>query len=420
MTVVEPTLRAVSVAPSVALSASARAGAAGRARRWTLVRPIVPALLVAAGYVDPGNWGADVASGARFGYQLVWVLGLATVCAGFLQVLAARVGIASGQDLATLIATRVPFGGRLVLVPPLLAALAVTEIVEVLGVVVGVQLLTGWSTLPSLLVAGIAVVAVCLAPPGPTRVVVLSCLGLVAVVYVGVLAVSGGGAVAGVVPSALPPGGLPVTVALVGAVVMPHNILLHSTLARDTRHELAVTDPPSLRRAARGGVAATVVALVLALAVNLGITSVAVPVGASASGSSLASVVATFGPAATVLFAVTLIAAGLASTVTGGMVGADTLRQLLPGLRLGDPARRALCLVPAGVVVATGLPEVTVLVWSQVVLTAALPLVLVPLVVFAGRRDLCGALTVSQPVRAAAAVVVATLGGAGIVSLVGF
>jgi manganese transport protein len=113
-----------------------------------------------------------------------------------------------------------------------------------------------------------------------------------------------------------------------------------------------------------------------------------------------------------------LIAAGLASAVTGGMVGADVIRRLLPALPGSDACRRACCLLPAVAVAASGLPEVAVLVWSQVVLTIALPLVLVPLVWFTGRRDLMGDQVPGRPVRAAAAILTGILIVAGAASLV--
>ena len=197
----------------------------------TAAGTLAPALLVSAGYVDPGNWGTDVAAGASFGYRLVWVLALATGLALFLQYLAARLGLASGQDLTSLLRTRLPRPARAALIPPILGVLVLTEIVEVLGVVIGVQLLTGWSTGASVAAATALVVTILVAPPVVGRRTVYTCLGLVGAVYLTVLFLHGvGDVVAGLRPGPLPPGGIVVAAGLIGAVVMPHNILLHSAL----------------------------------------------------------------------------------------------------------------------------------------------------------------------------------------------
>jgi manganese transport protein len=396
------------------------------AARWpvppaSIVRTVGPALLVAAGYVDPGNWGTDVAAGARFGHRLVWVLAAATAAALFLQHLSARLGFASGHDLASLLRCRLPRPVRWLVFPPLLGALAVTEVVEVLGVVIGVRMLTSLPLAGSVTLAAAMVFALLVAPAGTGRRAVYACLALVGAVYVSVLARHGLGATAtGLRPGPLPPGGLPVAVGLVGAVVMPHNVLLHSALARDLRHR--VTGRRQLARLQRCSLVSTAGALAVALAVNCAIMSVAASSAASGPGDGLATALdaagPTFGSATSALFALTLIAAGLASAVTGGMVGADVIGRLLPALPGSDASRRVCCLVPAVAVAASGLPEVAVLVWSQVVLTIALPLVLVPLIWFTGRRDLMGDQVPGRPVRAAAATLTGILIVAGAASLV--
>jgi manganese transport protein len=198
---------------------------------------------------------------------------------------------------------------------------------------------------------------------------------------------------------------------------MPHNVLLHSALARDLR---PAADPRQLARLRRGSLLTTAGALLVAFAVNCAIMSVAATSTAAGPGGLAGALHAagpTFGAATSALFALTLIAAGLASSLTGGMAGADVARRLLPALPGSDTARRACCLAPAVAVAASGLPEVTVLVWSQVVLTLALPLVLVPLVRFTGDAALMGDQVPARPVRLAAAALTALLVGAGVASL---
>lgn len=382
---------------------------------------LAPALLVSAGYVDPGNWGTDVAAGAQFGYRLVWVLALATGLALFLQYLSARLGLASGQDLASLLRTRLPRPARAALVPPILGVLVITEIVEVLGVVIGVQLLTGWSTGVSVAAATALVVAILVAPPGVGRSTVYACLGLVGAVYLGVLLLNGvGDVVAGLRPQPLPPGGLVVAAGLIGAVVMPHNILLHSALARDLRAAADRKDggrasPARLARLSRRSLLTTGVALGVAFAVNCAIMSITA--SGSGRGTDLAGALGSVGAVTTVLFAITLIGAGLASSTANGMVGADVLSRLAPGFPAPPAVRRIACLVPAALLAGSGLPQVTVLVWSQVLLTVALPLVLVPLVWFCSERRTVGGWALSPATRIVAVVVVAGTFAAGAASL---
>ncbi|GAA3392472.1 Nramp family divalent metal transporter [Cryptosporangium minutisporangium] len=391
----------------------------------TAVGTLAPALLVSAGYVDPGNWGTDVAAGAQFGYRLVWVLALATGLALFLQYLSARLGLASGQDLASLLRTRLPRPARAVLIPPILGVLVVTEIVEVLGVVIGVQLLTGWSTGSSVAVATALVVTILVAPPGVARRTVYTCLGLVGAVYLTVLFLNGiGDVVAGLRPESLPPGGIVVAAGLIGAVVMPHNILLHSALARDLRHAADRRDggqatPARLARLSRRSLTTTAAALGVAFAVNCAIMSITA--SGSSSGTDLAgalgSSAATFGAATTILFAITLIGAGLASSTAGGMVSADVISRLLPSFPAPPAVRRIACLVPAALIAGSGLPQVTVLVWSQVLLTVALPLVLVPLVWFSSERRTVGRWALTPAVRGVAIAVTGGMFLAGLASL---
>ncbi|MCW2525968.1 MAG: iron/manganese transporter, partial [Pseudonocardiales bacterium] len=193
------------------------------------LRALGPAVFVSAGYVDPGNWATDVAAGAKFGFSLIWVLAAATLAALFIQQLSARLGVASGEDLATLMHTRLGINVRRLIVPPVLCALVVTEIVEVLGVVIGIQLLTGWPAYQAIPAACLLVLVVVLAPRRFGRGVVYGCLGFVSLVYLVLLADHGlGDVAAGMRPTTLPPGGLPVAIGIVGAVIMPHNVLLHS------------------------------------------------------------------------------------------------------------------------------------------------------------------------------------------------
>jgi manganese transport protein len=365
------------------------------------------ALLVSAGYLDPGNWATDLAAGARFGMRLVWVVAIAIVLALFLQQLAARLGLGSGCDLAQLLRQRCSPLVRWTLTPPILLALAITEVVEVLGVIVGVRLLTGLPAGTAVVVAAVLLTAVLAAPAGAGRVAVFGCLAVVTVVYLVVLLRSGlHQTVTGLAPRALPAGGLPVALGILGAIVMPHNLLLHSTLARQLRRgdPLVADDPDRARTLLSSTVRTSGLALAGAFAVNCSIMSLTARATGPAGGndgisSAYRELAPVLGQATSMLFALSLIAAGLASSVTGGMAAAESLRQLVPALRLAPVARRLSCLVPAAAVCLCGMPEGSVLVWSQVVLSLVLPLVLFPLIAFVSDPKLMGSLVIGRGTR---------------------
>ena len=223
----------------------------------------------------------------------------------------------------------------------------------------------------------------------------------------------------GMVPGPLPGGGLPVAVGLAGAIVMPHNILLHSALARDLAPGTGVDRRARQRSLLRSSLITTAAALAVAFAVNCSIVSIAADSRGSADlGGALHSAPPAFGPATSGLFAITLVAAGLAAATTGGMVSADVLRTIAPRLRMSAAARRVWCLLPAAVVVACGVPEVMLLMWSQVVLTLALPLVLVPLIVFSSRPELMGEHALRGAGRVLAWGLTVVLSAAGALSIV--
>jgi manganese transport protein len=409
-------------APGIAAATAVRARAP---RIWT--RTGAAAVLVSAGYLDPGNWATDLAAGARFGMRLVWVVAIATVLALFLQQLAARLGLGSGCDFGQLLRQRCSPLVRWSLTPPILIALAITEVVEVLGVIVGVRLLTGLPAGPSIVVAAVLLTAVLAAPAGAGRLAVYSCLAVVTAVYLAVLLGSGlQQTAAGLAPRPLPPGGLPVALGIIGAIVMPHNLLLHSSLAKQLRlQDPLAGDAAHARRLLASTVKTSALALTVAFLVNCSIMSITARAtgpgggdeGISAAYRDLAPVL---GQATSALFALSLIAAGLASSVTGGMAAAESLKELVPALRLSPVARRLSCLAPAAAVCVCGLPEGTVLVWSQVVLSLVLPMVLFPLIAFVSDRTLMGSLVIGRGARLIARLIAAGISVLSAVAILGF
>jgi manganese transport protein len=380
-----------------------------------------PGLLVSVGYIDPGNWATDIAAGSKYGTALLWVVVLASIAAMFLQTLSARLGLASGLDLARGCRERYPPGINRVLWILAELAIVATDLAEVLGsalalhLLLGVPLLVGIAitTFDMLLVVGLQgrgfrkIEAIMLGLVGTVAV----CFGL-QLILVGPdwTTIS-----AGLVPSEIivkGPQALFIAIGIVGATVMPHNLYLHSSIVQ-TRQ--IADDEASRGDAISLATADTVLTLTLALIVNAAILTVAAS-AFHATGHTdvteiedayhlLDPVVGT--QAAAVLFGIALLAAGQSSTFTGTIAG----QVLLEGfLELKIPCwqrrviTRALAVVPAFGAIAW-LGEETLgplLVLSQVVLSFQLPFAIWPLIRMTSDRKLMGSFASGRPVKAIA------------------
>jgi len=395
------------------------------ARVWTGASLTRPAFLVAVGYMDPGNWGTDLAAGSGHGYRLVWVLVLSGVVATFLQYLAAKLGIVTGRDLATLVgdttSTPVRRGYTVLAVVAMLA----TETAEFLGVVIALRLLLGVPLLPAVALGAVIVVGLLAIGTHRRQSLEWVVIGLLTVVMGSYLievwlSPPGAEALAGLVPGGVDGTTLPIVVGIVGATVMPHNLFLHSgLLATGTGAE------PS-RAFLRRVLVRIVVALTLALMVNVAIVLVAAStfhargVEVASLSEAHATLTPLLGPAAAGVFAIALLASGLSSSVTGGLATQYVLRGLLRTRWLPPVvACRLAALVPAVVLLAVGVGEIEALVLSQVVLALALPAVVVPLVLLTRRTDLMGPLANGRRTRIAAAAVAAVLSTLSLAGLAG-
>jgi manganese transport protein len=373
-----------------------------------------PAFLVAVGYIDPGNWGTDIAAGSEFGYSLLWVLLLANVTALFLQYLSAKLGIASGQHLAQLLGAAPP-ATRLATGALAAVTMVATETAEFLGVVIGLRLLFGLDPVPAI-VAGAGAVLGLLMLGGNSRrrleICIFVLLGTVAGVYVYELwlAQPAAGDIAfGLLPRPMSPEAIPLGAAIIGATVMPHNLFLHSGL-------MVWQDPAGVpaRTRLRRSTIETVVALNCALFVNAAILIMAavtlMPQGRVVEelDEAKATLAPVLGPAAAAAFALALLSAGLASTITGGVAGQfiiEGFTRLRPPLLL----RRLATMIPAMLVIVSGVNEVKALVASQVVLSLALPTTAYFLVRFTNNPALMGELVNRRSTIIVARVVLAAL-----------
>jgi manganese transport protein len=397
--------------------------ARGGVRR--LLAYLGPATLVSVGYTDPGNWASDIEGGARFGYELLWVLVVANAIALVMQALAARLGVVTRLDLAQ--ACRVHYARGVARVLFVLCEIAIVacDLAEVLGSAVALNLLFGVPLLWGACITVLDVFALLwLQRFGVRR---LEAVVLVLVLTVGAclavewwLAEPSWSALAQGLRPRLRADSVYVAVAILGATVMPHNLYLHSSLVQ-TR--AAPSNDTERSRALRYNLLDTVIALNLAFCINAAMLVVASDVFHSAGivVTDLRDAQRMLSPLlgtglAGVLFAVALLCAGQSSTITGTLAGQIVMQGFLR--MRGSPAAvrlvtRSVAIVPAVVTLALFGDDSTVelLVATQVVLSLQLPFALVPLIRFTSDPRIMGRYAISRPV-----VAIALLGAALVIA----
>ncbi len=383
---------------------------------WEQWRAFVgPAILVSVGYMDPGNWGTDLQGGAQFKYALLWVVGLASIMAIFMQVISARLGVVTGKDLAQACRDWYPSWTRW---PNwLLSELAVgaCDLAEVLGSAVALNLLFHIPMLWAVIITGVDVLLL-LALQGfgmrTIEAVVLLLVFTIAVCYYieifilpqtkpSFLELS-----AGFIPQFHQAGMLYLAIGIIGATVMPHNLYLHSALVQSRKLQ---KDQSSMRRAIQFNTIDSTVALTLAFFVNAAILVLAAMVFfGKESVTTLGGQVVHFSPdsdwirvayltlapllgttLASTLFAIALLASGQSSTITGTLAGQVVMEgfmhwRIKPWVR--RLITRTLAILPAVCIIGLrGDSSVTdLLTLSQVVLALQLPFAMFPLLQFTG------------------------------------
>ena len=386
-------------------------------------RTLVPALLAAIAYVDPGNFGVNISSGAQHGYTLVWVVVFASCSAMVIQYLAAKLGMVTGKSLAEHSADRFPGVGRLLLWAQAELVVIMTDLAEIVGGAIALRLLFGMPlvagavavTLFSLVVLGLkvrgrshfdSVVLVLLV------VIIASLLWQVFIADVDTVALLGA-----LVPGPLDASAALLAVGIVGATVMPHALHFHSAASRGHDDGTPFVSEAVRLTAGRRTVRSVVIAMTIAgfANVSLVVFSAALPAGAGASiEAAHAALAASAGEVAATMLAVALLASGLASTLVGVQTG-DVVMQGFGRRPIAPFVRRMLAVVPALIILGIGVDATDALVWSQVVLSFALPGTLVPLLLFTRDRRLMGVL-----VNHRGTTLVATLITAVIVGLCGY
>ncbi len=410
--------------PPIEKSSTEKAAAlilSGKSKKRGLARllPFMgPAFIASVAYMDPGNFATNIQGGAQFGYTLLWVVVATNLMAMLIQTLSAKLGIATGRNLAEL--CRESFPRPVVLVMWVLMEIVAmaTDLAEFLGAALGFYLLLGiplW--VAGFLTAIITFVILGLERYGfrPLEAVITALIGVISLSYLveTILGKPDWAQVAyhAVVPQFKGAESVLLAAGILGATVMPHVIFLHSAL---TQHRIVVRSPQKLRMLFRFEVIDVVVAMGLAGLINAamlmmaattffreGITTVATIQQAHQTLAPL------LGKASSVFFALSLLASGLSSSSVGTMAGQVIMQGFLHW-EIPVWVRRLATMVPSLIVILIGLDPTRTLVISQVVLSFGLPFAVIPLVMFTSKRKLMKTL-VNSNFTTLVAVVIAAL-----------
>ncbi len=383
-----------------------------------------PAFIASVAYLDPGNFATDIAGGAKYGYLLLWAVLASNLMAMLVQTLSAKLGIATGRNLAEVcrdeLPRRVSFG---LWVQAEVIAMA-TDLAEVLGAALGLSLLfgipLGWGAVIAV-VAAFAILAFQTWGFRRLEAVIAGFVGVIVVAFAFELVVKtpDPSVVADHLFSPEVPGGaILIAVGIVGATVMPHVIYLHSALTQSRVRGRTGEELKKIQRFERFDV---LIAMTIAGLVNLAMLAI---FAANFFGTSVESIEDAYhglqvdpGRWAAVMLGVALLAAGLSSSSVGTMAGQVVMQGFIKR-QIPIFARRAITAAPALVVAIVGVDPTNALVLSQVVLSFGIPFALVPLVLFTSRRSVMGTLANDRLTNVAAWAIAVVISGLNIFLLV--
>ena len=363
-----------------------------------------PAYLVSVGYMDPGNWATDIEGGARFGYALIWVLLMSNLMAVLLQTLSARLGIVTNHDLAQGCRKEYPKNLNFFLWILAEIAIAACDLAEVLGTIIGLNLLFGLPLLWGCVVTAfdtfllLAIQRLGVRKMEAFIVMLISTIGISFIIEIFLAQPQWGGIVSGFIPH-LDSGALFIAIGIIGATVMPHNLYLHSSLVQTRaisnthtgKNEACKFNLIDSAIALNGAFFVNAAILIMAAAVfySRGIIVTEIQEAHSLLKPILGNSIAP------IAFGIALVAAGQSSTLTGTIAGQVVMEGFL-NIRLRPWLRRlitrSLALLPAVFVIALSGSEGTykLLILSQVVLSLQLPFAVIPLIHFTSDRNKMG------------------------------
>ncbi len=396
-----------------------------RWRRWLAITG--PALMVSVGYMDPGNWATDLAAGSRYNYRLIWVLLMSNLMAVLLQSLAARLGIVSRTDLAQ--ANREEYPSFINIPLYILAEIAITatDLAEVIGSAIALNLLFGLPLLYGVLLTALDVLLLLVLIHYGIRkleAAILALVGTIATAFLIEIFLAQpdwGGVLRGFVPSLPDSTALYIAIGILGATVMPHNLYLHSSLVQTRK---IGRTPREIWQAIRLNTLDSAIALNAAFFVNSAILIMAAAVFYRAGLNQVAEIQDAhrlleplLGTAvAPIAFAVALLASGQSSTITGTLAGQIVMEGYLhwrirPWLR--RLLTRLLAIAPAVFAILYFGEDSTgdLLVLSQVILSLQLPFATIPLIHFVADRRRMGPFAISRRLQILAWIVAGLIVG---------
>ncbi|MDA5480261.1 Nramp family divalent metal transporter [Yersinia intermedia] len=364
-----------------------------------------PAFIAAIGYIDPGNFATNIQAGASFGYTLLWVVVWANIMAMLIQLLSAKLGIATGKNLAEHIRDRFPRPAVWAYwVQAEIIAMA-TDLAEFIGAAIGFKLLLGVTLLEGAVLTGIATFLILMLQKRgqkPLELVIAGLLIFVAAAYIvelifsqPELAALGRGMLVPELPNR---DAVFLAAGVLGATIMPHVIYLHSSLT-----QTAGDDSKTSRYAATKLDVA--IAMTIAGFVNLAMMATAAAAFHFNGYGSIAEIEQAYltlqpllGNAAATIFGLSLVAAGLSSTVVGTLAGQVVMQGFV---RFYIPiwVRRTVTMLPSFIVILAGMDATRILVMSQVLLSFGIALALVPLLSFTGNKELMGEMVNSKLIQ---------------------
>lgn len=385
-----------------------------------------PAFVAAIAYVDPGNVAANLSAGAGYGYLLVWVLVVANAMAVVVQYLSAKLGLVTGRSLPEVLGDRLPRVGRLAFWAQAEVVAAATDLAEVIGGAIALQILLGIPLLAGgFIVGAISILILGIQSMRGQRAFEGAVVALLAIITVGfvlgvvVSPVDWGEAATGLVPRFEGAQTVLLAASMLGATVMPHAIYLHSALARD-RHGTS-TEPARVTRLLRATRWDVGLALLIAGTVNIAMLLLAASSLPGVDGTGTiqgaeAAIRGALGPVVAAAFGIGLLASGLASTSVGCYAGATIMSGLLH-LRIPLLIRRVVTVIPALVVLGLGIDPTLALVLSQVALSIGIPFALIPLAWFTSRPQIMGPFANGLPLKALSLVVTVLIVGLNVALL---
>lgn len=397
---------------------SAEETLSGTAKKGFLARVLPflgPAFIASVAYVDPGNFATNIQSGSQFGYTLLWVIVASNLMAVLIQTLSAKLGIATGLNLAE--HCREQFSKPVAYIMWALMELVAmaTDLAEFLGAALGFYLLFGFPLIYGGLLAALATFLILgLERYGfrPLEAVIAGMVSVIALCYLiqSIIDKPDWGLVAyhSVVPQFNGTESIILAAGILGATVMPHAIFLHSAL---TQGRIVVKDPKKLKKLYKYEIMDVGIAMSIASLVNMAILIMAASTFFTSGNTHVASIEEAhltleplLGKAAGWIFAVSLLMSGLSSSSVGTSAGQVIMQGFL-NWHIPIWVRRLVTILPSLIVIAWGLDPTRTLVVSQVVLSFGLPFAVIPLVMFTSRKDLMGVLVNKKITTAVASII---------------